>query len=54
MEFAYVTGFPFHLPADEQDGTIHLIGRDFTVKDARLSPHSLTKWIYAENAARVP
>jgi hypothetical protein len=30
--FAHVTGFPFHLPADEQDGTIHLIGRDSTAR----------------------
>ncbi|MGF6271741.1 hypothetical protein ABIB38_000083 [Massilia sp. UYP11] len=39
MAIAHVTGFPFHLPADEQEGTIHLIGRDSTAKFDRLSPH---------------
>lgn len=38
MLIAHVTGFPFHLPADEQEGTIHLIGRDSTAKNAALSP----------------
>jgi len=39
MVIAHVTGFPFHLPADEQEGTIHLIGRDSTAKFDQLSPH---------------
>jgi len=39
MAIAHVTGFPFHLPADKQEGTIHLIGRDSTAKFDRLSPH---------------
>jgi hypothetical protein len=26
MAIAHVTGFPFHPPADEQEGTIHLMG----------------------------
>jgi len=39
MAIAHVTGFPFHLPADEQEGTIHLIGRDSTGKNPPLSPH---------------
>jgi hypothetical protein len=26
MGIAHVTGFPFHPPADEQEGTIHLMG----------------------------
>ena len=39
MLIAHVTGFPFHLPADEQEGTIHLIGRDSNAKFDQLSPH---------------
>lgn len=52
MVIAHVTGFPFHLPADEQDGTIHLIGRDSNAKCAVLSPHYC--WLRVHSARDGP
>jgi hypothetical protein len=34
MLISRVTGFPFHPPADKQEGTVHLIGGDSTGNNA--------------------